>query len=289
MNNTVDVTDSKKSTHTAPVVKIKKDIHPSADSLSVVKNVLGNYTVCVRSDNWNDGDLAIFCQPDSLVDTNLPEFDWLKDDAKYNKDGEPETNGSWARVKGKKLRGIMSYGLFVKPTFPVQEGEDCWEKLNMQRYEPVTKDVNTIKGVLNNGESTSGPNIVLSKYDIDSGMGYAKKIFNHGEPVTVSLKYHGCIHRDTLITMSNNSTKKISDLKINDKILSYNIKEQKIEEDTVEYVINSGESDYVSWMELNIDGNKIICTDNHLFYTKNRGYIEAKLLNEIDDIVLLTI
>lgn len=183
--------ENKKSTHIAPVVVIKKEVHPNADSLSVVKNVLGNYTVCARSDDWNDGDLAIFIQPDSLIDTNLPEFDWLKADAKYNKDGEPETGGSWARVKGKKLRGIMSYGLFVKPTFPVQEGEDCWEKLNIQRYEPVTKDINAIKGALNTGESISGPNIVLSKYDVDSGMGIANKIFTHGEPITVSLKYHG--------------------------------------------------------------------------------------------------
>jgi len=179
-----------KSTHTAPVVKIKKEVHPNADSLSVVCGVLGNYTVCVRTDDWTNGELAIFCQPDLLVNTNLPEFDWLKPDAKYDENCEPSPTGTWARVKGKKLRGIMSYGLFVKPSFPVQEGDDVWEKLNIKRYEAPTTN-SGIKGIINNGEVAAPPNIYTEKYDVDSGLRFAKDVFNDKELVVSTLKYHG--------------------------------------------------------------------------------------------------
>ena len=179
-----------KSTHTTPIIKLHLENHLNADSLSLVKNVLGNFTVCIRTNDWKEGDLAAFIQPDSLVDTNLPEFNWLKSDAKYNKNGEPEPSGTWARVKGKKLRGIMSYGLFVKPTFPVQEGEDVWEKLQIQRWEPPVTNFG-IKSVINNGEVASPPNIQCSKYDVDSGLRYAKEVFVEGEPVVMTLKYHG--------------------------------------------------------------------------------------------------
>jgi len=52
------------STHVVEVVKIKKENHPNADSLSIVK--VRGWQCVVRTDDWEDGQLAAYIPPDSL-------------------------------------------------------------------------------------------------------------------------------------------------------------------------------------------------------------------------------
>lgn len=71
--------------------------------------------------------------------------------------------------------------------------------------------------------------------------------------------------------------------KIGTKVLSYNHTTERMEYKEITNVFNQG---IKKIMELQFDNGKIIkCTENHLFYTRNRGYVQAKDLSEDDDIL----
>ncbi len=106
-------------THKVEVVRVKLDPHPNADTLSVVQ--VHNFTCCVRTADWQDGDLAAYIQPDSIVDTSRPEFTFLE---------------GHERIRVKKLRGIVSMGLLVKAPEGVNVGDDAAEALGVTHYEP---------------------------------------------------------------------------------------------------------------------------------------------------------
>ena len=95
-----------------------------------------------------------------------------------------------------------------------------------------------------------------------------------------------CLHPDTLVTMSDNSKKKIKNVNIGDKIISYNIKTEKKEIDVVTKVFeNMVKSTSEDMYELEMDnGNTIKITGNHKVLTNN-GYCEVKNLKEDDEII----
>lgn len=164
-----------KFTHQAPVIKVKKETHPDATSLSIVP-LFGTTQVVVASSSWEDGELAVYIQPQSIVDTWKEEFTFL------NKgDGE-----QFVRVKPVKLRGILSNGCLVKVPAEliglVAEGDDLAEKLGITHWEPELEALST------GGNCVSG--LSLSKYDIDGGA-KLHKYFEDGELVFVEMKIHG--------------------------------------------------------------------------------------------------
>ena len=53
------------SNHSCDVVQVKLEEHPNADSLSIVR--VGGYQCIVRTEDWKDGDLAVYVPPDSVV------------------------------------------------------------------------------------------------------------------------------------------------------------------------------------------------------------------------------
>ncbi len=113
------------STHLVEVVKIKLEPHPNADSLSIVK-VYG-YTVCVRTEDWQDGDLGAYIPPDSIIDTTRSEFSFL------NKD----INKPNVRIRVIKLRGIISMGLLIPAPSDSKEGDNVAGILGVRHYEPL--------------------------------------------------------------------------------------------------------------------------------------------------------
>jgi hypothetical protein len=95
------------------------------------------------------------------------------------------------------------------------------------------------------------------------------------------VKLHGCFEKNTLVTLANGEQIPISDINIGDQVLSYDIEKDNFVEKEV-YHIENGISDK-KWIKLTFDNNSYIeCTDDHKFYTKNRGWIEAKYLTEND-------
>jgi len=163
-----------KSTHRVDVIQVKMRPHENADFLSLIE--VYNYTVCVRTADWKDGDLAAYIPPDSVVDTNRPEFAFLK-----TKDRQFE------RIRVKKLRGVISMGLLVPAPPNSKEGDDVAELLGVTHYEP---SVESITG----GDNVGGPNLVIPKYDIDSLRRYLS-CFIPGETVYISEKIHGANSR----------------------------------------------------------------------------------------------
>ncbi len=171
------------STHKAEVVPVIMEKHPNADSLSVV-NVFGGYTCIVRTEDWRGIDLAIYIPPDSLVDTTRSEFAFLMDQAKA--DGK-------ARIKAKKLRGIISFGLLIPAPAGAQVGEDFWEKLGLEHYEPAVAGEKTA-GPLMGGEVAAAPQLCSPKYDLENFRRY-HGLFEPGELVLVSEKLDGANSR----------------------------------------------------------------------------------------------
>jgi len=162
--------------------------HPNADSLSVV-TVFGGYTYCARTEDWVGVTKAVYIPPDSIVKTTRPEFAFLCD-------GKKDTH----RVKAKKLRGIVSFGLMVPAPDDAIIGDDWAEKLEIEHYDPPTEEdkIWKSKGAVMGIDSCKGPDILVPKYDLDNLRRY-KDLFIEGEPCYVTEKIHGCNSRYTYI------------------------------------------------------------------------------------------
>lgn len=98
---------------------------------------------------------------------------------------------------------------------------------------------------------------------------------------TGTVKLHGCFEKNTLITLANGEEVPISDINIGDIVLSYDLEKNNYVEKEVYHIENDVSNK--KWIKLSFDDDTIIeCTEDHKFYTKNRGWIEAKELNSND-------
>jgi RNA ligase (TIGR02306 family) len=178
-----------KSTHKVEVVRVVMEKHPNADSLSIIP-VFG-YTYVGRTEDWAGISRAAYIPPDSLVDTRLPEFAFLAGDAKY--DENSYKGGPYARIRAKKLRGIVSYGLMVPISEKIELGSDVAASLGVLHYEPPIQGSSKggKTGFYIGGEVEAGPALYSPKYDVDSFQRYAKVMFTPDELVHVSEKIHG--------------------------------------------------------------------------------------------------
>ncbi len=165
------------STHEIPIIRIQKEPHPNADALSIVQ-VFG-YTVCVRTADWQDGELAAYVPPDYTVPTDRPEFAFLKVQDKP-RDRE--------RIKVKKLRGVFSQGLLVKSPEGMVEGQNALEALGIERYEPPVS-------ISTSGEAGPGPSgLITPKYNVENWYRY-RHLFKPGELIVATEKIHGASAR----------------------------------------------------------------------------------------------
>ena len=88
--------------HTCPVIVLNQlDPHPNADTLDIVQ--IGLYSCAVKKGEFRVGDLVVFLEPDTLVDTHMAQFQFL---------------GDKRRIRPQRLRGLVSQGLLV----PAPEG-----------------------------------------------------------------------------------------------------------------------------------------------------------------------
>ena len=100
------------------------------------------------------------------------------------------------------------------------------------------------------------------------------------------IKLHGCFSKDALVALANGEQDKISNLTVGTSIVSYNENTQQVEFDEIVQVMSQDLEK--NWVKLFFDNDTVIeCTEDHLFLTKNRGWVEAKELNENDDFVRL--
>ena len=250
------------STHEVPIVNVKMETHPNADSLSVV--TIDGYTVCVRTEDWEDGQLAAYIPPDSIVKTTRPEFAFL---AREGRDVE--------RIRVKKLRGIVSMGLLVPAPAGFDIGEDVADTLEVEHYEPTMKILM--------GDSVPGPpGIFAPKYDVDTIRKY-HRLFVDNEAVIVTEKIHGCFMKDTPVLMSDGNYQNIQDIIVGDTVMSYDENQQTFIKQPVTSAGPTGETK--QWIKLEFEnGVNITCTLDHLFFTTD-GWIRADKLTEKHNIL----
>jgi len=173
--------------------------HPNADTLSVAE--LNGYPVIIKTGDFNEGDLAVHIPIDSIV-PDTPEWAFL--------------NGH-LRIKAKKLRGIFSMGLAIKPQPGWKKGQNVQKELNILKYEPVTNltapkppkvwwrrwlwKIKKFFGLIpNEGQNEKDPGFIPVYTDIE---GYRKfpNILQEGEEVVLTEKLHGAAYR---VTFSQN-------------------------------------------------------------------------------------
>ena len=169
------------SNHEVSLVQVYPETHPNADKLDVCK-VFG-YSCVVGKGQFEPGAIAAFIPPDSLVDTNRPEFsfDFLKKSAKLD---------GLVRIKCQRLRGVLSEGLLIP--FSGAAGENVADKLGVVHYEPAVEAVNGEPhktGVLNSVVAPPGRE-GLAKYDVENFKRYGDSL-EDGEIVAITEKIHG--------------------------------------------------------------------------------------------------
>ena len=167
-----------KSTHRVEVVPVALEPHPNADTLSIVR-VFG-YQVCVRTADWKDKTTGAYIVPDSMVPVGRPEFKFLED---------PKRPGEPVRVRAKKLRGVISYGLLIPAPDGSKIGDDVAEFLGVTRYEAPVKLVGC--GHASKMDCVSPPPMTVPHYDVDAFQRYADDVFILQEPVFVTEKIDG--------------------------------------------------------------------------------------------------
>jgi RNA ligase (TIGR02306 family) len=149
------------------VVAVKLQPHPNADLLSIVK--VGDFQCVVKTEDWSDGDLAIYIPPDSVV-PETKQFEFL---------------GKHLRIKARKLRGEWSVGLLMPAPGGAEVGEDFMEKLGVIHYEPqIHGDFKT------GGENVNSPDGFFPTYDVLNFRKYSNR-FDSGEEVVATEKIHG--------------------------------------------------------------------------------------------------
>ena len=176
-------------TYPVEIVPVELLTHPNADLLSIIP-VFG-YTYVGRTEDWTGVTKGAYIPPDSIVDATRSEFLFLVDQAKD--DGK-------VRIKAKKLRGVLSFGLMVPVPDETPLGEDWAERLGVEHYEPPLaseKKVGKGKGPFTTDEA-SAPAVFAPKYDLDAFRRY-HKLFEQGEPVVVTEKLDGANARYTCI------------------------------------------------------------------------------------------
>lgn len=179
-----------KSTHQVDVFPLGPLLpHGNADSLSVVKIGDSDYVYVARTEDWagRAGKLVAWVPPDSLVDVSRPEFSFLAADAKY--EGAIKGVKNMARIKAKRLRGVVSYGLLVLAPEGLAAGDDGAEALGVLHYDA---DDYAAKGSGKvDVDAAPPPKCYSPKYDVDSFLKYGRKLFVPGELVSVTEKVDG--------------------------------------------------------------------------------------------------
>lgn len=174
-----------KSTHKCEVVPFSMTKHPGADKLSIV-DIFG-FQCVVATDAWNGFTKAAYIPPDSIVKVSRPEFSFLAAEAKVD--------GTY-RVKAKRLRGVLSFGMLVPAPEGSEIGDNVADILEVIHYDPIKHRKNPNQGGLfMSGEIAKSPNVYCTKYDLDSGRRYAAEMFQPGEMVIVTEKIHGANSR----------------------------------------------------------------------------------------------
>lgn len=150
------------------VVRINKvGKHPNADSLSIT-HVHGGYPCIFRTEDFKEGDLAVYVPVDSVV-PDEERWGFLK---------------GHRRIKARKLRGIFSMGLLTHPEPGWTENQNVQKELGITKFEPIVHS--GLKGADNEPDQPFIP-----KYTDIEGLRKHPNILINKENVIITEKIHG--------------------------------------------------------------------------------------------------
>lgn len=165
------------STLIVPVVKISKiEKHPNADTLSIVNFDGYDWNCIVRTEDFKEGDLAIYIPIDSIVPESLIEEYNLS----YLKKG--------SRIMTVKLRGIISQGLLLQmKDKKFSLGKNVAQDLGITKWEPPAPKYQGLNG--KKMERVINPH--FSRYTNIENIKNYSGVFEDGEDVVIREKIHG--------------------------------------------------------------------------------------------------
>lgn len=115
---------------------------PGADAIEVA--TVGGWKVVVKKGEFFPGELAVYCEIDSWIPTEIAPF------LSKGKDPREHNGVKGERLRTVTLRGQLSQGLLIRVStvdnaalrvgeieFPCVEGLDVSDRLNIQKWEPV--------------------------------------------------------------------------------------------------------------------------------------------------------
>lgn len=182
------------SAHICPVVRLgEPQPIPGADKIEVF-NVEGSGPVVQAKGQFKAGDLACFIPPETMVDTSLAAFEFLKKSARKS-DG-------WAKIKPVRLRGQLSVGVLVS-AMGQPEGANLADKYNVKKIEdlenklqPMAKPKSLKSRLIawwnrkfNPESKRLWPGIPV--YDINQLYKMRKDVFQPDQMMIVTEKLHG--------------------------------------------------------------------------------------------------
>lgn len=177
------------------------------------------YTYILNRNDWaNYRGLVAFCLPDTLVPIDSQEFSFLSKDAKYHKDSSGKGNidagiPKYARIKARKFRNYLSYGLLAKipESAGLKPGDDATEYLGLSWYNPEVASVGDgSQDFCVSGDMAVAPSGVYYKYDVENGKKWAKNVFIPGELCLVTVKLNGSssrfVYKDGVMNVGSRET-----------------------------------------------------------------------------------
>ena len=163
------------STHQIKVVRVSELLpHENADALEIVP--IGGWRCVVRKGDYAVGDLAVYVEPDYVVDVTRPEFAFL----------DPKNSGKPYRVRAKKLRGVVSYGLLIPADSFHAEGEDVMGYYGIKRYEPPVAGMGNPDAI----SRDHWPRVCHDKFDLEN-IQHDPHMFDDVREVVITEKIHG--------------------------------------------------------------------------------------------------
>lgn len=108
-------------------------------------------------------------------------------------------------------------------------------------------------------------------------------IYRSGKWFPGIFQFTACVLGNTSVTLANGTKCCIKDIKVGDRVISYDDAKQQFVTDEVVDVIDNGVRECVE-LEFS-NGSTIKCTPDHLFMTANRGWVRADDLTDDDDVV----
>lgn len=96
-------------------------------------------------------------------------------------------------------------------------------------------------------------------------------------------QFTACLNGDTLIRLADGREVPITQVEVGEEVLAYNEHSGEFEPRQVTATIDSGVRECIELCFS--DGRTITCTEDHLFLTRNRGWIGAADLDEDDELV----